>query len=439
MQVINNLKEEFHLRWNIIKNKNIEKERKIFAGLELFCFPVSFITIFIFLPLQIIAGNMGWNWYTPFAPFINILLSAAIGYITNYIAIEMLFKPYYEKKSHPLSIITFGYWKQGLIPRNKNHIGKELGHQIETKLLNPENMANELCDMVMGFIQDPKIIEKLRNAIQNMLHNHEKSILDFLTPQIENSLQTALDKILTKENINNFWKDEIEPLLMHEEHRNFIALQIRKSLQNRTPQLTKILKEELKKISFEYLSQKLPLGIGAQTISNGLTEFINWDNIQLRLKEKLEAEDTLNMLQDELQNLITQIKIWMNDSDNLEKIESFINNIKTTLRSSIHNYLSEELPSIANEIINSEQLWDWCQNNLIPSMKIQLEQLIKGEGKDKVIEKLDLAARVAASVEKQEVKEFHDMINSIAAQHLGAIQVLGYFLGLLIGMLQLFS
>ena len=192
---------------------------------------------------------MGWNWYTPFAPFINILLSAAIGYITNYIAIEMLFKPYYEKKSHPLSIITFGYWKQGLIPRNKNHIGKELGHQIETKLLNPENMANELCDMVMGFIQDPKIIEKLRNAIQNMLHNHEKSILDFLTPQIENSLQTALDKILTKENINNFWKDEIEPLLMHEEHRNFIALQIRKSLQNRTPQLTKILKEELKKIT----------------------------------------------------------------------------------------------------------------------------------------------------------------------------------------------
>ena len=41
-------------------------------------------------------------------------------------------------------------------------------------------------------------------------------------------------------------------------------------------------------------------------------------------------------------------------------------------------------------------------------------------------------------MENQDVKEFHEMIDSIAARHLGAIQVLGYILGLVIGLLQLF-
>ena len=54
------------------------------------------------------------------------------------------------------------------------------------------------------------------------------------------------------------------------------------------------------------------------------------------------------------------------------------------------------------------------------------------------MEKLDISRRIAEAVDKQDVKEFHSMINSIAAQHLGAIQVLGYFLGALVGAAQIF-
>ena len=42
--------------------------------------------------------------------------------------------------------------------------------------------------------------------------------------------------------------------------------------------------------------------------------------------------------------------------------------------------------------------------------------------------KLDIFRKIAEVVDKQDVKEFYTMINSIAAQHLGSIQVLGYFL-----------
>lgn len=38
---------------------------------------------------------------------------------------------------------------------------------------------------------------------------------------------------------------------------------------------------------------------------------------------------------------------------------------------------------------------------------------------------------------RQDVREFHNMINSVAAEHLGAIQVLGFLLGAVIGLFQL--
>ena len=67
--------------------------------------------------------------------------------------------------------MTFGYWKQGVIPLNKNRIESELGYQLETKLLNPERMADELCDMVMGFIQTTQIA-------RNMCDMREGCLLD---------------------------------------------------------------------------------------------------------------------------------------------------------------------------------------------------------------------------------------------------------------------
>ena len=63
---------------------------------------------------------------------------------------------------------------------------------------------------------------------------------------------------------------------------------------------------------------------------------------------------------------------------------------------------------------------------------------IKSTGKDIIIEKLNIAGRISEAVDKQEVAEFHSMINSIAAQHLGAIQVLGFFLVAIVGTAQIF-
>ena len=50
-----------------------------------------------------------------------------------------------------------------------------------------------------------------------------------------------------------------------------------------------------------------------------------------------------------------------------------------------------------------------------------------------IVEKLDVRGRIRAAVDPMDMREFHDMINEVSAQHLGAIQVLGYGLGGVVG------
>lgn len=74
---------------------------------------------------------------------------------------------------------------------------------------------------------------------------------------------------------------------------------------------------------------------------------------------------------------------------------------------------------------------------MIPKFQPELERLIRTEGLPSIMQKLDIEGRIKTAVDKMDVAEFHGMINEVAAQHLGAIQVLGYLLGAVAGALTL--
>ena len=423
--------------WRLLWNRGkYPRERRIFAGLELFCLIASKVTALVFLTITVLKLFCHCNIPIGMDCTVSILLAAGVGYATNYLAIEMLFKPYNENKFHPFSLITAGYWRQGLVPKNKNAIGRELGAQIENKLLNPQKLADDLCNMVTTLIQDKNVIANLRNAVQNLLRKHSRNITDFIAPQIEQSLADAMNKILSQDNLRDFWSVTIEPQLTKEETRNLVAAQIVESIQHHSPELTEMLKLELRKYCYNFLNKHLPLGLGAETLSDGLVGFIDWKNIENRLCDNLGSEQTITMLRNEIERLTGKIGAYIKSPEGSAKLTAFMESIKSKLREKIHNYLQTELPEIAGSIIDSPALWNFVENDLLPSAKPEIERLIREQGKDQIINKLNLGERVADSVAKQDVREFHDMISSIAAQHLGAIQVLGWCLGLVVGIFQ---
>ena len=68
---------------------------------------------------------------------IMIFISATIGWITNWVAIKMLFRPHKE--------INFGLFKiQGLIPKRRTEIGSGIANIIQNELISVKDVISNI-------------------------------------------------------------------------------------------------------------------------------------------------------------------------------------------------------------------------------------------------------------------------------------------------------
>ena len=438
--MINSFFSGFSVRWRVICDCTADPEKRVFTALELFCRPVSLVTLFALLPGQAIATRYGVAvpaWWT--AKAMPVLVSAAVAYLTNWLAIEMLFKPYTPNRTHLLSLLTFGYWRLGLVPKNKDKIGKQAGQQIQANLLDPEKISNELCDMVVGLIQDKAVVANIRARVQHLVQTHEARVVAFLIPHIEKSLMDAVNRLVTPDTMRAFWDREIEPRLASEETRTLIAQNVIDALKRRSPQLMAEIKESVHAVALDYFSKKLPalLSSWAEGLAGGLVEFVDWTLVENKICDRLSSAETLDKIRDESLLMVERMRTWMASPESAGKMNQIVSDIKGRLEAFLRAYLHETLPQLASGFLASESLWAWVENELLPSARTQIEQLIKETGRDKIIERLNIAGRIEQAIREQDVHTFHDMINTVAAQHLGAIQVLGYILGAAVGAVQL--
>ncbi len=114
-----------------------------------------------------------------FQMFLPPLIGAVIGYITNDIAIKMLF--------HPRKPIYIGKWKlpftPGLIPKEKHRVAKSIGNVISTQLLN--------SDTLVEVFTSEKMLLKLRTSLEAFVENNksnedtlEKTMLRFAPEEV---------------------------------------------------------------------------------------------------------------------------------------------------------------------------------------------------------------------------------------------------------------
>ena len=424
-------------RWNIFKDRKADIGRRVCALLEFICMPVSMLTVLcIFLQFGI--EKTGFYtfpaWWTNYA--MRILSSAAIGYLTNWIAIEMLFKPFEEDKYHPFSLMTFGWWRQGMVPRNKGQIAVQLGEEVKDKLLNPDIIAQELCQMIETVAAKPETQERLIAQLQTIVKQNEQSIIDVVAPHIENSIVEQFDRIVKPETLMEFWTSTIEPKIKAQETRELIASKITDGLQRRSPQIIDMVKAEVMEAIINYLRGIPFISSNASAIATAIVSSINWKDWEKKLNDKLAADQTQEILREEALNLLHQFNEYLHSEEAQEKINYIIDNLRKMLRDYISDYLQNQLPIFARGLISHESLAAWLRESLMPKVTLYFRDYMQREGKDLIVRKLDIAHRVETAVNKQDMEEFYEMVNTLAAQHLGAIQILGYALGAIIGALQ---
>lgn len=92
---------------------------------------------------------------SPFKIVMTLLISGAIGYFTNYIAVKMLFRPRTEKH-------IFGKrvpFTPGIIPKNRGRLAKALGRTVSEQLLTGDDLKNALCSESAADAVSEKITE----------------------------------------------------------------------------------------------------------------------------------------------------------------------------------------------------------------------------------------------------------------------------------------
>lgn len=158
------------------------------------------------------------------------VISALIGWITNVVAIRMLFRPY-----RPITIPLINYNLQGVFPKRQRELAKNLGRVVEEQLLRAEdvvcqissqgvvdNLSSSAREVIKTRIMEkiPKYIPiSIRHGIENIVNdilNREIPLLmDRLTDRMRESLGEELRVAEIVEcRVNELDMVELEGLIM---------------------------------------------------------------------------------------------------------------------------------------------------------------------------------------------------------------------------------
>ena len=159
-----------------------------------------------------------------------IVIGGLIGWITNILAIRLLFKPYL-----PIRIPVLGFEIQGLIPRRKKEIAKNVGQQIEKELVSMADILQtfgkaeqrEDLKIFLKIYLNNMILERmpgmLRRAMRKPVGIFVGDLLDqegdrIITEMIEHLVDDQAQKLklahIVEEKINEYPMEHLEKMIV---------------------------------------------------------------------------------------------------------------------------------------------------------------------------------------------------------------------------------
>ena len=161
---------------------------------------------------------------------IMIFISATIGWITNWVAIKMLFRPHKE--------INFGLFKiQGLIPKRRAEIGSGIANIIQNELISVKDVISNIdreefskrldssIDKVLEKNLKAKVKEKfpvlqmfftdrmakdVSNTIKDIIMENQEKIFEFFSNYAEENINF---EVIISDKISNFSLNKLEEII----------------------------------------------------------------------------------------------------------------------------------------------------------------------------------------------------------------------------------
>ena len=170
-----------------------------------------------------------WKYIFDFILMVSI--GGLIGWITNFIAIKMLFRPYRE-------INIFGFKIQGVIPKRKKALAESIAKMIDEELISVKDITQTINSMELDeeiekivekivegklksellskfpmiamFLSD-SIVNKIREYLRDVINENKGELVDIIARKLE---ETVDFKDVVKEKIEHFSLMKLEKIVM---------------------------------------------------------------------------------------------------------------------------------------------------------------------------------------------------------------------------------
>ncbi|KYH34152.1 hypothetical protein CLTEP_19290 [Clostridium tepidiprofundi DSM 19306] len=299
------------------------------------------------------------------------LIGAIIGYVTNWLAIKMLFRPYTEKRFLGIKIP----FTPGLIPKETPRIAKSVGEAIGKHLLTKETIVDSLCSENMNKQLKMWVKRKVDSIYSSKITIDEKmkqlssGKLDGLREHIDTKISDLLIKTIRKDDIkskiSNFIRNKANDVLSQNpniilENENFISLK------------DKILAETQAYINSDNMNDTVSEFIMCKI------ENLKYSNVTIK-----------EMLPESLIEVI-KVNIYNNKSNIAYEIKNILKKerTETKIKEAISNIISSNLNPMIAMFVNPNSIYQ----KIIPSID---EMLDKEENQDEIAEiSIDIVLKV---------------------------------------------
>lgn len=393
---------------------------------------------------------------------IPIIIGAIIGYFTNWLAIKMLFRPYYEKKVLGIRLP----FTPGLIPKESKRIAKTIGESISNHLITPQALTRAL--------ESDRIDENIRSYIVYSIrkikdtNNTVKEFFEVFGQDSFQKLSLFIEARLSAFIISKIKAQDVREGL--EESLSFLLIEITRD-SRRVQDLIPL--DLVKRLKFAINRNKREILVSAREILNHptvnhkirktienavelnipriITTFITPEKISEKVYgaflEQLESpragEDLaygINMIIDKLlENPLREVGKYVNEEDILNISKDIIHKVykaEEILESQISSIVHNTIVDLGNTPLNQlmESIDEESTEKIIKTTK-SLLQRIAIQKLPSIVESLNISGIVEDQINSFDVAYTEELILEIANKELKAITWLGALLGGIMGIL----
>lgn len=311
---------------------------------------------------------------------IGALIGAVIGYITNWLAIKMLFRPREAKYIFGMKLP----FTPGLIPKEKSRIANKVGETVGTHLLNSDSLSKAL--------KDDKIKAKFNEVAKEKINQVINS-----NSTLEESLKNTLGEnyyALKGNMINNITKTILESI-QEEEFKNKVKFYIVDSIKerlNKEPEkiIDFINSNKFREVIINTLGEEKTRDIIGKAILKevktlGKEDLIIEEVIPENIKPYIEE-----YVKSQKDTLVDIIKNLLRDNEVSHKIKSAINDNIPSIVSMflsgdvIYGKLVSLVDKSLSEEENKEYICDAALAFVHESMKKKVSDVINTVGEEKL-------------------------------------------------------